>query len=291
MRRLELPHVSARPALVAGLLLAVASGTVAAQDWRTLSRARQFNGEEALAVEVEYGAGRLEVKPGGTDLLYRANLRYDADAFEPRMDYEDERLELGFEEGHFKGKHSKGGRLDLLLGTRVPVDLDLQFGAAEADIELGGVRLSHLHIATGASATQLRISRPNPIEAEEVAFEAGAARLEITGIANLRAARLSVSGGVGEVVLDFSGQWSRDLETSIEMGLGSLTVRVPRGLGVRIDRDGFLAGFDGEGLIKRGNVYYSENYESARHHLNVDLEAALGSVRVVWVDGGPSVQE
>jgi hypothetical protein len=68
------------------------------------------------------------------------------------------------------------------------------------------------------------------------------------------------------------------------MGLGSLTLRVPRGLGVRVDREGFLAGFDGEGLIKRGSVYYSENYESARHHLNVDLEAALGSVRVVWVD-------
>jgi hypothetical protein len=68
------------------------------------------------------------------------------------------------------------------------------------------------------------------------------------------------------------------------MGLGSLTLRVPRGLGLRVQKQGFLAGFDSEGLVKRGDVYFSENWEAANRRLTVRLQAALGSIRVVWVD-------
>lgn len=283
-----LPRAGRLPLVLGAALLLLAAGAqaAAAQDWRTMARSRQFNGESELQVNIEYGAGHLEIAPAGENVLYRTNLRYDADAFEPRFAYAGNRLALGFEDGQVKGgKNMKGGRLDLQLGPRAAVDLDLQFGAAEAVIELGGLRLNRLNLATGASATQLRVSRPNLVQAEEVEIQAGAAKLEAWGLANLRTGTLSVSGGVGEVLLDFTGEWTRDLEASIEMGLGSVTIQVPRGLGVRVERDGFLAGFDGEGLIKRGNVYHSENYEQARYHLSIDLEAALGTVRVVWVDG------
>lgn len=273
------------PAGAALLLIATAS-SASAQDWRTLARSRDYRGETALAVNIEYGAGRLVVKPAGESVLYRTSLRYDADAFEPRFEYAEQRLRLGIASGKVKGrKHAREGRLELQVGPRVPLDLDLQFGAAEAEIELGGLRLRRLHVATGASATRLQVSTANLIEAETIEIEAGAAKLDASGLANLRARKLEVSGGVGEVVLDFSGAWTRDLEASIEMGMGTVTIRVPRGLGVRVSRSGFLSGFDSEGLIKRGNVYYSENYEGAAHHLDVDLQAALGSVRIVWLDG------
>jgi len=72
----------------------------------------------------------------------------------------------------------------------------------------------------------------------------------------------------------------------VGMGLGALTLRVPKGLGVRIERDGLLSGFDSEGLIKRGKVYYSEGYERARRKLGVELNAAFGAIKVVWVDAG-----
>ena len=39
------------------------------------------------------------------------------------------------------------------------------------------------------------------------------------------------------------------------MGLGSLELLVPEGLGIRLRKDSFLASLDSEGLIKRGDVY------------------------------------
>jgi hypothetical protein len=32
-------------------------------------------------------------------------------------------------------------------------------------------------------------------------------------------------------------------------------------------------------------VYYSENYENAEHRLTVTIDAALGAIKMQWVDG------
>src|SRR5690606_7258448 len=136
----------------------------------------------------------------------------------------------------------------------------------------------------GASRTMLRVSSPNVQECERLEIEVGAARFEAQGIGNLNTSHLTLQGGVGEVVLDFTGEWQQDLDANIEMGLGSLTLRVPVCLGVRIVKDGLLASFDSQRLTKRVYVYYSEDWETAEHKLSLEVDAALGSIRVEWVD-------
>jgi hypothetical protein len=270
----------------AAMLLGAAAVPGQAQDWRTLARARQYGGERALQVDLEYGAGRLQIQPAGADVLYRANMRYDAAVFQPEIELTGNRLHIGIGDGELRGrKDMKGGQLDVRLGSEAALDIDLKFGAAEAALELGGLRIRSLEVSTGASATTLKFSRPNREVCQQVEFEVGAARFEVVGLGNLNARRLEVSGGVGELVLDFTGGWRQDLEAEVHMGLGSLTLRVPRTLGVRVVKDGMLAGFDSEGLTKRGNVYYSPGYERAARKLVVKLNAAFGNTRVVWVDG------
>lgn len=255
------------------------------QDWHTTSYARQVDGERNLRVDVEYGAGRLNIEPAGTGTLYRANMRYDAESFTPRVRYADGRVRLGLE-----GTSGRGGgnlkeqQLDLRLTPDVPVQLELAFGAADATIELGGIRLQSAEIQTGASRTMLRVSSPNATKCERLEIEVGAARFEAQGLGNLNAQQLSLQGGVGEVILDFTGDWQQDLDAKIEMGLGSLTLRLPTGLGVRIVKGGLLASFDSQRLTKRGDVYYSENWRNATHKLSLEVDAALGSIRVEWVD-------
>jgi hypothetical protein len=68
------------------------------------------------------------------------------------------------------------------------------------------------------------------------------------------------------------------------MGLGSLTLRFPRALGVRIQREGFLTRFSPAGMVRRGDAWYSNNWDSARYKLTVQVDAALGSVDVEWMN-------
>src|SRR5690606_41890027 len=106
------------------------------------------------------------------------------------------------------------------------------------------------------------------------------ARSEAAGRGNPTAGAFSLEGGAGAVILDFTGAWSQDLEASVARGLGTLTLRFPTGLGVRVAKEGLLASFDSQRLTKRGSVYYSENWGNATHKLSLDLNAALGSIRV-----------
>ncbi|HEX7117151.1 MAG TPA: hypothetical protein VF212_00075 [Longimicrobiales bacterium] len=275
--------------LAAFCLVAVALGAAAApaaaQDWRTVGNRRQLAGEERVRVAVEYGVGELSIEPAEPGTLYRSSIRYDARTFRPVHEYSPGELRLGVA-GIRDGIKTdlEGSRLDLALGPDVPLDLALKFGAVEAALELGGLRLSRVDISTGASATRLRFSKPNPIRMEQLAIEAGAAEFRAEGLANANVEALSVEGGVGDLTLDFSGAWRGDVRAHIELGLGSLTLRIPRGVGVMVTKETFLMGFDSQGLVKRGDAYYSTDWSTTEHRLTLDISGAFGSIDVRWVD-------
>lgn len=274
-----------RALILSAALTTLAAGAVEAQDWRSVTSFRQRATEDRLEVRVRYGAGRLLIAPavGGSD-LYRVGLRYDSDLFDPITEYRNGTLEVGVEGTgrSIRLKNNHAGELDLRLSPDVPLDLDLDFGAVEADIELGGLRIRSLDIETGASETDLRFSTPNPLECEQLEVSMGAAALSLEGLANANCGVIRMDGGVGDMTLDFTGEWRRSLEAEVNMALGSLTLVVPADVGVRVDKETFLTGFDGSGFDKRDGVLYSTNWETARHRLTVELSGAFGSVNVRW---------
>jgi len=203
------PHaMRMRIALAATItaLALLAPRPAAGQDWHTTSYSRQLDGEDRLRVNVEYGAGRLNIAPANAGTLYRANLRYDAEAFKPKVSYANARVQFGMEGNNVRGRNLKEGLLDLKLSPDVPLDMELAFGASDATIELGGLRVQSAEIATGASRTMLRVSSPNVQECERLEIEVGAARFEAQGIGNLNTSDLTLQGGVSEVALDFTGE-------------------------------------------------------------------------------------
>jgi hypothetical protein len=268
-------------AVAAVALPALASG----QSWRDVTMSRQLQGDDAVRVNVEYGAGRLTVGAIDEGLLYRMNLRYDEDAFEPVAELDGDRLRLGVESvrRNVRTRGRQSGRLDLELARGVPMDLDLEFGAVRADIDLGGLVLTGLDLSTGASQSIVDVSEPNRGSMSTASFEVGAAEFTARHLGNLNAERIDVDAGVGSLMLWLTGEWERDAQVSIDMGLGSLELMVPEGLGVRLRKDSFLTALDSEGLVKRGDVYESLDYDDADRRVTIDLDAAFGSVKVVWV--------
>lgn len=258
------------------------------QEWRTVTMSRQLESNDEVRVQVEYGAGRFTVRSVDEGLLYRMNLRYDEDHFEPVADLSGDRLRLGVESRGRSIRVGKreAGQLDLELARGVPLELDLEFGAVQADIDLAGLALTELALSTGASESEVTVSELNPVRMSRATFEAGAAEFTVLQLGNLNTDRIEVDAGVGSITLGFDGRWQRDARVDIEMGLGSLELRVPEGLGVRLRKDSFLTSLDSEGLIKRGDVYESLDFDDAEHRIEIDLDAAFGSVSVVWIEPG-----
>ena len=278
-----------RKTALAVAALAVLAGTLgqplAGQSMRTVTTSRQLTGDDEVRVSVEYGAGRFSVRSLDEGLLYRMNLTYDEDAFEPVAEFSGNRLDLGIESirgARFRDRGEES-ELALELARGVPMRLDLEFGAVRADLDLGGLELTALDVSTGASESTIDVSEPNRGRIETARFEVGAAEFDARHLGNLNAGRIEFDAGVGALTLWLDGEWQRDTRVSIDMGLGALELRVPEGLGLQLRKDSFLTSLDSEGLVKRGDNYQSLDWEDADRKITVDLDAAFGSVKVVWV--------
>ena len=281
------PWMNPRAGLICaavGGLACTASG-LTAQDWSTVTAARQLGGEREVRVHVDYGAGVLNVGPGEPGTLYRMELRYDQDVLEPRHHYEDGLLEIGMDRvgrGIRVGSRDGSGRLDLELSPEVPLVLDLEFGAARADLDLGGIALRELYVETGASDTRIEVSEPNPVQLELASFEAGAANLVATGLGNLNAERIRLAAKAGKATLDFGGEWRRDAEVDLAIDLGAVELRFPRGLGVQLVVDALLTSVDAQEMYRRGDSYFSPDWDGAETRLTVEIDAHIGAIDVVW---------
>jgi hypothetical protein len=275
----------ARLILLVALACLAHASHAAAQSSRTFTSSRLLRGESALDVQVRYGAGRFSIQPATADLLYRLNLRYDEGALEPVAEFDGRNLELGVDGNgrNFRVGRQEGGAMDVELAADVPMELEIDFGAGTADIDLGGLALTSLSIRTGASETLLDVSRPNPVTLERAELQVGAAEFTARRLGNLNARVIEVNAGVGDVTIDLTGQWRQDGVVRVQMGLGSLELRLPEGVGVKLERETLLTSIDTQGLVKRGDAYYSVDWERAERRITVQVEAAFGSIDVRWV--------
>jgi hypothetical protein len=250
------------PITTVGALLLLPS-LAAGQTWQSVSGSRRVHGEERLRVEVEFAVGTFRLHPTDGNTLYHTDILYDAEYFEPRIDYDARRgrLNLGVipevESGLDLDYDDTEQYLTVGLSRSVPTSLELKFGAARAEIDLGGIPLERAEIKTGASESVISFDEPNPIVCD----------------------RLEVGAG---------GQWDGAVNTrvSIVMGFGEVNLRLPIGLGIEVDIDRIFAGFEASGFVKRGSRYISHDYDGAEQKLRLDIKAALGDVNVEWVEGG-----
>lgn len=259
---------------------------VEGQDWKTVTMSQRLDGEDHVRVSVRYGAGLFSIRSVDGGLLYRMHLEYDEDRFEPLAEYSGNRLELGVETRR-RGLDidtDEAGELRLELARGIPMDLELEFGAVKAELDLGGLALTDLDLRTGASESEVDVSEPNPSRIGTARFEVGAAEFTAQSLGNLNADRIEVDAGVGSITLGLEGRWQRDAHLDIDMGLGSLELRIPEGLGIRLRKDSFLTSLDSQGLVKRGDVYESLDWDRADRRVTIELDAAFGSVSVVWVN-------
>ncbi len=280
-----------RGVLVAGVLAAAGLAGPAnldAQRWKTLTAARQVTNEENLRVKVQYGAGVLTVRRGDDGELYNALFHFDENWAIPRTEYAGGRLEVGLSASETGNSDFSDwpdeASLELELAPGVPMDLDLDFGAGRAELDLTGLAVRKLVVNTGASESVIRVGEVNRERMESARINVGAADLRVLGVGNMNAERVTVKSGLGSVVLRLDGEWPDDGYLVVEMGLGALELQVPRSLGVRLRRPGsLLASIETDGLEKRGKVYQSVNWESAERKIEIEITAVLGSVDLEWI--------
>ncbi len=286
-----------RFALPLGLALTAMVANTEAQtehSYRTLSTSRRFVDESDITLRVRFALGHFNLGLDHGGALYRSQLVYDEELFEPVLRYDHDSRTFDIEIDNERSRRVNLNirdlrdlrqRLDITLSPAVPARVDLEFGVVQADLDLGGLALIEALVKSGASESTLRFSRPTTMPCERLQVTTGAAEFRIHGLGNSNCGTMEFEGAAGTFMLDFTGEWQHHGETDakVKLGVGALTLRFPEDLGVAVSLDRFLATFDRSEFTKRGGMYYSRNYDTAAAKLNLEIHAAFGDIDVEWV--------
>ncbi len=259
----------------------------------SISRSQPLAQEKSLEAGVRFDIGSLEIareeKEGS---LYSFDLDYDKAAYSPDFQYNtppngtDARLSFSLQRIDRTGirKENPSNRLRLAFTDAVPLKLQLNTGVGDAVLSLSGIKLARMDYEIGVGGAKIYAYEPNEIQCEYIRLKSGVGSFEAIGLGNLNFRELEFIGGVGGADLDFTGEWKRNADIHIEVGVGGANVRMPRNVGVRVEAEKhFLSGLHLEGFHQRDSVYFSENYESAPVRATIRVVAGVGGFKITWV--------
>ncbi len=243
-----------------------------------------LSGVESATVELFFGAGELEIAAGDPDLLLSGHFRYNIEQWEPRIDFQNGVLTIKQGDSDDWGISTGNAHNEWELGFSpdIPLDMDVKVGAGKGRMDLTGLQLTTLELDLGAGDFDVRFDEPNQARLERFALNTGASKLQVRGIGNAGPERITVQGGVGDISLDFTGDWVRSAEVDITAGIGALTLRLPDDVGVEIQVDG-LANVETSGLRRSGDVYVNDAFGKAEVELHIQIATGLGAVKLIQV--------
>ncbi len=206
---------------------------------------------------ISFGAGKLTVSPDPSGKsLVDGTAVYNVKDLKPEIQKDGSNIEI--KQGDFHSLppfDDMKNEWDLKLSD-TPLDLTLQAGAYEGNLELGGLALKSLTVKDGASHMDLSFLEPNQTEMSMLRYETGASDVKLTGLANANFSTLTFSGGAGNYTLDFSGELQRDGVVTIDSGLGNLALIVPEDVDAVVTVEGAALNINhGSGWAQNGHKY------------------------------------
>lgn len=279
--------------LVAALLAGVMGNGLEAQGvpLREVTVGRHLDGQVALIANLAFTRTDLRLQAAQGHTLYRYQARYDAGSMTSvgRYDETTSTATFGLDPIQRGGGilvsagRPSGSSALVELTPGVPVSLEGTLTSGSSDIDLGGLALRRVDLALRATKATLRFSRSTTGSCDGMRIRANASEVTLRQLGNSRCDFLRLTSDAGPAILDFSGDFPDLLRVSVEATLGTVVLRIPRDIGVRLVVDRWLANVGDSGFTRDGNTWVSQGYAGATRKLEMALTAAAGGVRVEWI--------
>jgi hypothetical protein len=226
-------------ALIGALLLAGCAPRARVGALRSESQSVALGDSQSVRVEINFGAGDLEVT-GGAEELLEAEFTYNVARLKPEVEYTNGRLVVRHPEVTglpvLQGIADFRNEWDLRFNNEVPMDLKVEMGAGNLDLQLAGLSMTALAINlgagnsavdlsgdwvrdldvtidTGAADTSVRLPREVGARVE---VESGPHTIEATGLTQDENVYTNAAFGQSEVTVN----------VNIEAGIGRINLEV-----------------------------------------------------------------
>jgi hypothetical protein len=204
------------------------------------SRSIQPENAQSVRADLRMGAGELNVT-GGADALMEADFSYNVADWKPEVNYDvsGERGELIVEQGSSEGVPLGGearNEWDVRLNDAVPIDLVVEMGAGESDLDLDSLTLSGLTLHMGAGKTTVDLTGDYGQDFD-AGIEGGVGEATVL-LPSEVGARVRAEDGLGKInatglqreghayINDASGSSDVTLEVDVQGGVGQINLEV-----------------------------------------------------------------
>ncbi len=214
---------------------------------------------EEVNLGMNFGAGKLQIRPGEGAALVNGTAEYNAPDLKPIIKVEGSEVQISTGDLKIEGIPNLGNELennwDLELGSQL-MNLKINAGAYDGDLDLGGLALKTLDVVDGAANTHLRFSAPNLVEMVSLRYQTGASNVQLSGLANANFSTMIFRSGAGDYRLDFSGDLKRDGVVTIELGFSQVALSFPEERSVKVITSGKMMDVEASSKWeKEGNIY------------------------------------
>lgn len=287
------PAVAMTP-LIASVLLLALSPAVRADRLDVLTEQVARHGERRVEIELSLGAGQVFVFRGLRDLVADVRVMYDGDEHTVSVAYEEVAPQVGRLTlisnqrknaliRHLGLQRAEGNIWRVELNPEIVYTFQAHLGLAQGEFDLTDLRVDGFELDVGAGDLTVLFNARNQGRIPEMRISAGAAKLALRGLSNASFDALDLGCGAGQFTLDFSGDLRHSARVELSIGLGTATVRIPEYVGARIDAsDGILSSVSAKGDFSevRKGVFANDRYGQLDARLDVDIDAAFGSVKI-----------
>ena len=193
---------------------------------QTESQSVELGDAESVRVEIDFGAGDLEVT-GGAEKLLEADFSYNVAKLKPEVEYTDGTLVV--RQPEVKGLPALRdltdyrNEWDLRLNDEVPMDLSVDMGAGTSDLQLAGLSLTGLEVSLGAGESTVDLSGDWARDLD-VTIDAGAGDITVR-VPKEVGARVEVDAGLGSIKAPGLTQ-DGDVYTNAAYGVSDVTLQV-----------------------------------------------------------------
>ncbi len=231
---------------------------------------------------LKMGAGTLNISDGGTDLV-AGEIKTNIANWQPTIDRSDERVTISQGNNDQSFTIPSGNLINewnLLLGTSKPLELDIDAGAYESDIQIGNVQLSKLTIDDGASNSKITFNSPNKVMMDSLKYSTGASQVELVNLANANFKEMVFDSGAGSYILDFNGDLQHDAEVSIKTGLSNMKIIIPSDMNASVTLSGGVNNVSLKGTWTVNSNEY-RTLSSSGPSLEIDIDMGVGNLELI----------
>jgi len=132
----------------------------------------------------------------------------------------------------------------------------------------------HTHWGSRTDDWDMHLARGVPIDLK-LNMGAGHGDLQLRDI---DLSHLEVHIGAGELRVDLTGPRTTDLDGTIQGGVGSAVIRLPKDVGVRVNASGGIGSVNAHGLQRDGDAWVNAMYGKTPATINLTVAGGVGQI-------------